>query len=118
MNELLKFEQDQIASLGKKFPDFKAGDSIVVTLNVKEGDKERKQKFAGVCIARRNRGIGSTFRVRKQSFGFYVERLFALYSPSVVDIEVQKVGVVRRAKLYYLRDREGKGVKIREKVNN
>lgn len=118
MSELLKFEQDQIASLGKKFPDFKAGDSVVVTLNVKEGDKERKQKFAGVCIARRNRGIGSTFRVRKQSFGFYVERLFSLYSPSVVDVEVQKVGVVRRAKLYYLRDREGKGAKIREKVNN
>lgn len=118
MNELLKLEQDHIKSLDKKFPDFKAGDSICVTLSVKEGDKERKQKFAGICIARRNRGIGSTFRVRKQSFGFYVERLFSLYSPTVLDIEVQKVGVVRRAKLYYLRDREGKGAKVKEKLNN
>lgn len=118
MNELNRFEQSKIKELNKTFPNFKAGDQISVTVKVVEGDKERRQKFEGICIARRNRGIGSTFRVRKNSFGFYVERLFSLYSPSIVDIEVKKVGIVRRAKLYYLRDREGKSAKIKEKINS
>ena len=118
MNALEKFELDTISSLNKCFPTFKAGDQIAVTVKVVEGDKERKQKFEGICIAKRNRGIGSTFRVRKNSFGFYVERLFSLYSPSIVSIDVVKVGSVRRAKLYYLRDRSGKSAKIKEKLNS
>ncbi|MDR1366155.1 MAG: 50S ribosomal protein L19 [Holosporales bacterium] len=116
MSDLIRFEQSQIERLTAKcqIPEFSSGDTLRVMVRVTEGDKERRQAYEGVCIARRNRGIGSTFTVRKVSSGEGVERLFMLYSPSI-EIQVVRKGSVRRAKLYYLRNRTGKAARIKEK---
>ncbi|HLQ25448.1 MAG TPA: 50S ribosomal protein L19 [Acidiferrobacterales bacterium] len=102
--------------MGRKIPEFGAGDTIVVYVKVVEGERERLQAFEGIVIARKNRGLNSSFTVRKISYGEGVERVFPLYSPSVAKIEVKRHGVVRRAKLYFLRDLTGKAARIREKV--
>ena len=118
MNIIEQFEKDQIKSLvkGKKIPQFHPGDTIRVNVKVREGTRERVQGFEGVCIAKKNRGLSSSFTVRKISFGEGVERTFALYSPAVDTIKVIRSGQVRRAKLYYLRDRTGKSARIAEKI--
>ncbi|MEQ8857802.1 MAG: 50S ribosomal protein L19 [Pseudomonadales bacterium] len=97
-------------------PEFGAGDTVVVQVKVKEGDRERLQAFEGVVIGRRNRGLNSSFTVRKISHGVGVERTFQLHSPLIASIEVKRRGDVRQAKLYYLRDRSGRSARIREKV--
>jgi large subunit ribosomal protein L19 len=97
-------------------PDFVPGDTVVVQVRVKEGNRERLQAYEGVVIARRNRGLNSSFTVRKVSHGEGVERVFPLHSPTIAEITVKRRGAVRRAKLYYLRDRSGKSARIREKV--
>ncbi len=116
MNILQKFEkqEQERLSVNRAIPDFAPGDTLKVLVKVVEGEKERMQSFEGVCIARRNRSIGSSFTVRKISFGEGVERVFPLYSPNI-KIEVIRHGVVRRAKLYYLRSRLGKSARIVEK---
>jgi large subunit ribosomal protein L19 len=116
MNLLQTIEQENIAKLvdARKIPAFKAGDTLKVGVKVKEGERERVQYYEGMCIARSNKGMGSNFTVRKISFGEGVERVFPLYGPVVASIEVLKRGVVRRAKLYYLRDRRGKSARIAE----
>ena len=116
MNTLQNFEKKEEERLvaGKSIPKFAPGDTLKVLVKVVEGEKERMQSFEGVCIARRNRGIGSSFTVRKISFGEGVERVFPLYSPNI-RIEVARRGVVRRSKLYYLRDRLGKSARIAER---
>ncbi len=116
MNVIQKFEEAQLAKLteGKEIPEFGAGDTLRVLVRVREGDRVRKQAYEGVCIARKNRGINSSFTVRKISYGEGVERVFPLYSPNI-DIELVRRGVVRRAKLYYLRDRRGKSARIAER---
>ena len=101
---------------GKKIPEFFPGDTIRVGVRIVEGKRERVQNFEGVCIAKKNRDINSSFTVRKISFGEGVERTFALYSPNVDSIKVIRTGKVRRAKLYYLRDRKGKSARIAEKI--
>ena len=100
----------------KKIPDFSPGDTVVVEVKVKEGDRERVQAYEGIVIARRNRGLNSSFTVRKISHGEGVERVFQAYSPSIGSITVKRRGNVRRAKLYYLRDLTGKAARIEEKV--
>ena len=102
--------------LKQDIPDFSPGDTVVVQVRVKEGNRERLQAYEGVVIARRNRGVQSSFTVRKVSHGEGVERVFPLHSPTIADIKVKRRGDVRRAKLYYLRDRSGKAARIREKV--
>lgn len=115
MSKLIQqIEQEQMAS--KTVPEFATGDTVVVQVRVVEGDKERLQAFEGVVIARKNRGLGSSFTVRKISHGEGVERTFQTFSPAVAAIEVKRRGDVRRAKLYYLRDRAGKSARIKEKV--
>lgn len=109
---LMQFEQSQIQT-GQ--PDFRAGDTLKVHIKVVEGSRERVQIFQGVCIGRRNAGLRSTFRVRKVSFGEGVERVFPLHSPRLEKIEVVQRGVVRRSKLYYLRQRSGKSARIKER---
>ena len=109
-------EQEEIARLGKTIPDFAPGDTVVVNVNVVEGARKRVQAYEGVVIARRNRGLNSSFIVRKISSGVGVERTFQLYSPAIAGIEVKRRGDVRRAKLYYLRDRSGKSARIKEKL--
>ncbi|MGE5616251.1 MAG: 50S ribosomal protein L19 [Bacillota bacterium] len=116
MNLIQKLEQEEIARLGRKIPNFAPGDTVVVRVNVVEGDKKREQAYEGVVIARRNRGLNSSFIVRKISSGEGVERTFQTYSPSIASIEVKRKGDVRRAKLYYLRGRTGKAARIREKL--
>jgi large subunit ribosomal protein L19 len=113
MNLLQQVEQEQVAHLsaGRVFPDFRAGDTVRVNVKVVEGDKERIQAFEGVVIGRKTRGINSSFRVRKISYGEGVERVFALYSPNIT-VELIRQGRVRRAKLYYLRQRTGKSARI------
>ncbi|WP_066800996.1 50S ribosomal protein L19 [Moraxella oblonga] len=101
----------------KEHPSFAPGDTVVVKVRVQEGDKERLQAFEGVVIAKRNRGLNSSFTVRKISSGVGVERAFQLHSPIIGSIEVKRRGDVRRAKLYYLRDRSGKSARIKEKLN-
>ena len=118
MNIIETIEQEEIARLGKKIPVFAPGDTVIVSVNVVEGERKRVQAFEGVVIARRNRLIGSSFIVRKVSSGEGVERTFQLYSPLIASIEVKRRGDVRRAKLYYLRDRSGKSARIREKLQN
>ena len=114
MSKLIEaIEQEQ---LGKDVPEFGPGDTVVVQVKVKEGQRERLQAFEGVVIARRNRGLNSSFTVRKISHGEGVERVFQTYSPSVAAIEVKRRGDVRRAKLYYLRGRTGKAARIKEKI--
>ena len=118
MNLLQVLEQEELARVtaGKTIPDFRAGDTVVVSVNVVEGSRKRVQAFEGVVIARRNRGINSSFIVRKISSGEGVERSFQTYSPMIASIEVKRHGDVRRAKLYYLRDRSGKAARIRERL--
>ena len=116
MDLISKLEQEEIARLGRKIPQFAPGDTVIVRVNVVEGDKKREQAYEGVVIAKRNRGLNSSFIVRKISSGEGVERTFQMYSPSVASIEVKRKGDVRRAKLYYLRGRTGKAARIREKL--
>ncbi len=116
MNLIEQLEKEEIARLGKTIPDFAPGDTVVVKVKVKEGTRERLQAFEGVVIAKRNRGLNSSVIVRKISSGEGVERTFQLYSPLVDSIEVKRKGAVRRAKLYYLRERSGKSARIREKL--
>jgi len=115
LQNLEKKEQERLLA-GKTIPEFAPGDTLKVMVKVVEGEKERMQSFEGVCIARRNRGLGSSLTVRKISFGEGVERVFPLYSPNIV-IEVVRRGDVRRAKLYYLRGRLGKAARIAEKTD-
>ena len=116
MNIIQTLEQEEIARLsaGKNIPDFRAGDTVNVLVNVIEGSRKRTQAYEGVVIAKRNRGLNSSFIVRKISSGEGVERTFQLYSPTIASIEVKRHGAVRRAKLYYLRERSGKAARIRE----
>ena len=116
MNLIEQLEQEEIARLGKTLPDFAPGDTIVVQVKVKEGTRERLQAYEGVVIAKRNRGLNSAFTVRKISSGEGVERTFQTHSPLVASIEVKRRGDVRRAKLYYLRERSGKSARIKEKL--
>ena len=102
--------------MGKTLPDFSPGDTVVVQVKVVEGQRERLQAFEGVCIAKRNRGLNSSFTVRKISHGEGVERVFQTYSQSIESITVKRRGDVRRAKLYYLRERSGKSARIKEKL--
>ena len=114
MNKVIRdFESRQT---GRKIPDFAPGDTVVFEVKVKEGDRERVQAYEGVVIARRNRGLNSSFTVRKISHGEGVERVFQTYSPSLGDITIKRRGNVRRAKLYFLRERSGKSARIEEKV--
>jgi large subunit ribosomal protein L19 len=103
--------------MGRDVPDFAPGDTVIVNVKVKEGNRERLQAFEGVVIAKRNRGLNSAFTVRKISHGTGVERVFQTYSPLIDSIKVKRSGDVRRAKLYYLRGREGKSARIREKLS-
>ena len=116
MNIIEQLKQEEIARMGKKLPDFAPGDTIVVQVKVKEGTRERLQAYEGVVIAKRNRGLNSAFTVRKISAGEGVERTFQTHSPLVAAIEVKRRGDVRRAKLYYLRERSGKSARIKEKL--
>jgi large subunit ribosomal protein L19 len=113
MNIIEQLEKEQMS---REVPDFAPGDTVIVQVKVKEGNRERLQAFEGVVIAKRNRGLNSAFTVRKVSHGEGVERVFQTYSPSVASIEVKRKGDVRRAKLYYLRGRTGKAARIKEKV--
>jgi len=113
MNIIEELEKEQ---MGRKVPDFGPGDTVVVQVKVKEGNRERLQAFEGVVIAKRNRGLNSAFTVRKISHGEGVERVFQTYSPLVDSIQVKRKGDVNRAKLYYLRGRTGKAARIKEKV--
>jgi large subunit ribosomal protein L19 len=115
VNLIQQLEAEAIGTLGKDIPEFRAGDTLRVGVRVVEGERTRVQNFEGVCIARSNRGINSNFTVRKMSFGEGVERVFPLYSPNVESITVVRKGVVRRAKLYYLRGRTGKRARIAER---
>src|SRR6476646_526473 len=116
MNLIETLEQEEIARLGKKIPEFAPGDTVVVSVNVVEGSRKRVQAYEGVVIAKRNRGRNSSFVVRKISSGEGVERTFQTYSPLIAGIEVKRKGDVRRATRYYLRDRAGKSARIREKL--
>ena len=117
MNLLAMIEAEEIAkaTANRSIPDFRPGDTLRVGVKVVEGERSRVQAFEGVCIARSNKGIGSNFTVRKISFGEGVERVFPLYSPNIDSITVVRKGVVRRAKLYYLRGRRGKSARIAER---
>ena len=116
MNIIDQLEQEQIAEVNRPVPEFSPGDTLRVNVRVVEGNRERTQAFEGVCIARRNRGVNSSFTVRKISYGEGVERVFPLHSPRVESIEVVRRGDVRWAKLYYLRGRRGKSARIAEKT--
>ena len=118
MNLIQTIEAEEIAKAGKDIPEFRAGDTVRVGVKVIEGTRERVQMFEGVCIARSNRSINSNFTVRKMSFGEGVERVFPLYAPIVDSITVVRRGVVRRAKLYYLRGLTGKRARIAERRDN
>src|SRR5687768_9060435 len=111
-------EQEEIKRLKKNVPDFAPGDTVIVNVNVVEGDRKRSQAFEGMVIAKRNRGLNSSFIVRKISSGEGVERTFQTYSPLIASIEVKRKGDVRRAKLYYLRQRSGKSARIREQMGS
>jgi len=115
LQQLEKEEADRLLAT-RSIPDFKPGDTVRVNVKIKEGDRERVQAYEGVCIARQGQGINESFTVRKISFGEGVERLFPIHSPNIDSIEVKRRGVVRRAKLYYLRDRSGKSARIKEKL--
>ena len=120
MNVIQQLEQEELArvSASREIPVFAPGDTVVVNVNVVEGTRKRVQAYEGVVIGRRNRGLNSSFVVRKISSGEGVERTFQLYSPTIASIEVKRRGDVRRAKLYYLRDRSGKSARIREKLQH
>jgi len=115
MNLIQQIEAEEIAKAGKDIPEFRPGDTLRVGVKVIEGNRSRVQNYEGVCIARSNRGFNSNFTVRKMSFGEGVERVFPLYSPNIDSITVVRRGVVRRAKLYYLRGRTGKRARIAER---
>jgi len=117
MDLIQKLETEEIARLGKNIPDFKPGDTVVVNVNVVEGDRKRVQAYEGVVIARKSRGLNSAFIVRKISSGKGVERTFQLYSPLIASIEVKRKGDVNRAKLYYLRQLSGKAARIKERLD-
>ncbi len=114
IQQLEKEEADRLLAI-RAIPDFQAGDTLRVNVKIKEGDRERVQAYEGVCIGRQGGGINESFTVRKISFGEGVERVFPLHSPNIESIEVKRRGVVRRAKLYYLRDRRGKSARIAER---
>lgn len=116
MNLIEQLETEEIKRLNKTIPDFSPGDTVIVNVKVVEGDRSRVQAYEGVIIAKRNRGLNSAFIVRKVSSGEGVERTFQTYSPLIASIEIKRRGDVRRAKLYYLRDRSGKSARIREKL--
>jgi large subunit ribosomal protein L19 len=118
MNVIEELEKEEAARLttGKKIPNFSPGDTVRVNVRIKEGERERIQAFEGVCIARSGGGLQESFTVRKISFGEGVERLFPVMSPMIESIEVKRRGAVRRAKLYYLRDRRGKSARIAERA--
>lgn len=119
MNALEKFNQKQVETLttGKELPDFRPGDTVKVSVRIVEGEKERIQLYEGVCIARKNAGLNSSFTVRKISHGEGVERVFPLFSPRVEKVEVVRRGEVRRAKLYYMRELSGKSARIKERLD-
>ena len=116
MDLIRKIEQEEIARLGKNRPAFSPGDTVVVNVNVVEGERKRVQAYEGVVIAKKSRGLNSSFTVRKISSGEGVERTFQTYSPLIASIDVKRKGDVRRAKLYYMRARSGKAARIREKI--
>ncbi|MGZ5094510.1 MAG: 50S ribosomal protein L19 [Burkholderiales bacterium] len=116
MDIIKQLEQEEIQRLGKTIPDFAPGDTVVVNVNVVEGDRKRVQAYEGVVIAKRNRGLNSSFIVRKISSGEGVERTFQTYSPLIASVELKRRGDVGRAKLYYLRQRSGKAARIKEKL--
>jgi len=116
MNLIQQLEQEEIKRLGRSIPDLSPGDTVVVNVNVVEGERKRVQAFEGVVIAKRNRGLNSSFTVRKISSGEGVERTFQTHSPLIASVEVKRKGDVRRAKLYYLRARSGKSARIRERT--
>jgi large subunit ribosomal protein L19 len=118
MNIIQQYEAEQVARLTaeRPVPDFSPGDTVRVAVKVVEGERSRVQNFEGVCIARSNKGLNSNFTVRKISYGEGVERVFALYAPTIAEIAVVRRGDVRRAKLYYLRDRRGKSARIAERA--
>ncbi|HMB09785.1 50S ribosomal protein L19 [Saliniramus sp.] len=117
MNIIEQLEKEQIEKLGKEIPDFDAGDTVIVNVRVREGERTRVQAYEGVCIARNGGGLNQSFTVRKISYGEGVERVFPLYSPLIESIKLVRRGKVRRAKLYYLRDRRGKSARIAERVD-
>ena len=116
MDLIQQLEQEEIQRLGKKIPDFAPGDTVIVSVNVVEGERKRVQNYEGVVIAKKNRGLNSSFIVRKISSGEGVERTFQTYSPLIASVEVKRRGDVGRAKLYYLRQRSGKAARIKEKL--
>jgi large subunit ribosomal protein L19 len=116
MDLIQKLESEEVARLGKKIPEFKPGDTVVVNVNVVEGDRKRVQAYEGVVIAKKSRGLNSAFIVRKISSGEGVERTFQMYSPLISSIEVKRKGDVSRAKLYYLRNLSGKAARIKERL--
>jgi len=118
MNLIQQIEAEEISKAAKDIPEFRPGDTVRVGVKVVEGARTRVQNYEGVCIARSNRGMGSNFTVRKISFGEAVERVFPLYSPNIDSITVVRRGIVRRAKLYYLRGRTGKRARIAERRDN
>ena len=111
-------EQLEAEQMTQEIPDFNPGDTVIVKVKVKEGQRERVQSYEGIVIARKNRGLNSSFTVRKISYGEGVERTFQTYSPSIAGIEVKRRGDVRRAKLYFMRERRGKAARIREKIKS
>ena len=115
MNVIEQLQKEELDRLARKIPEFQPGDTVRVNVKIKEGERERVQAYEGVCIARAGKGIDESFTVRKISFGEGVERLFPVHSPMIESIEVKRRGVVRRAKLYYLRDRRGKSARIAER---
>ena len=118
MDLIKQLEAEEIKRLNKSIPDFAPGDTVVVNVNVVEGDRKRLQAYEGMVVAKRNRGINSSFIVRKVSSGEGVERTFQTYSPLIASIELKRKGDVSRAKLYYLRQRSGKSARIREKLES
>ena len=117
MNIIQQIEQDEIARLAKTIPDFEPGDTVIVNVKVKEGERSRVQAYEGVCIARSGAGLNESFTVRKISYGEGVERVFPVHGPLIDSIKVVRRGKVRRAKLYYLRDRRGKSARIVERAD-
>ncbi len=117
MNILQQLDREQIEKLGRDVPDFQPGDTLIVNVKVKEGARARVQAYEGVCLARAGAGFQESFTVRKISYGEGVERVFPLYSPMIDSIKVVRRGKVRRAKLYYLRDRRGKSARIAERTD-